>query len=42
MKYIIVGAGALGSILGGNLIRAGADVTLLVRGAPAPTMIYFI
>lgn len=35
MKYIIVGAGALGSILGGNLIRAGADVTLLVRGARA-------
>jgi|TARA_B100000676_G_scaffold246304_1_gene249074 2-dehydropantoate 2-reductase len=35
MKYVIVGAGALGSILGGNLIRAGADVTMLARGARA-------
>lgn len=35
MKYVIVGAGALGSIIGGHLIRAGQDVTMLVRGARA-------
>lgn len=35
MKYAILGAGALGSILGGHLIRAGADVTILARGARA-------
>ncbi len=35
MKYVILGAGALGSIVGGHLIRAGEDVTMLARGARA-------
>ncbi len=35
MKYVILGAGALGSIIGGHLIRAGEDVTMLARGARA-------
>lgn len=35
MQYVIVGAGALGSIIGGHLIRAGEDVTMLARGARA-------
>jgi 2-dehydropantoate 2-reductase len=35
MKVIIQGAGALGSIFAAHLVRAGADVTLLARGARA-------
>ena len=35
MNYAILGAGALGSIIGGHLIRAGEDVTMLARGARA-------
>ena len=31
MKIIILGAGALGSILGGHLARAGEEVTLIAR-----------
>ena len=32
MKVIILGAGALGSILAGHLTRAGEDVTVIARG----------
>tara|TARA_Y100000588_G_scaffold24796_1_gene24765 strand:- start:65 stop:1027 length:963 start_codon:yes stop_codon:yes gene_type:complete len=35
MKFAILGAGALGSILGGHLIRAGNDVVMLARGKRA-------
>jgi len=35
MKYVILGSGALGSIIGGLLIRAGDDVTMLARGTRA-------
>jgi 2-dehydropantoate 2-reductase len=35
MKFVILGGGALGSIIGGHLIRAGDDVTILARGARA-------
>jgi 2-dehydropantoate 2-reductase len=35
MRFVIVGAGALGSILGVHLVRAGHDVTLLLRGRRA-------
>lgn len=35
MKFAILGAGALGTILGAHLIRAGHDVTLLARGQRA-------
>ena len=33
MRILIYGAGAIGSYLGGQLAAAGADVTLLARGA---------
>src|SRR5262249_53295661 len=32
MQIVILGAGALGSILGGHLARAGEEVTLIARG----------
>jgi 2-dehydropantoate 2-reductase len=32
MKVVVLGAGALGSIVAGHLARAGEDVTLLARG----------
>lgn len=35
MRYLILGAGALGGYFGGMLIKAGADVTFLVRPARA-------
>ncbi len=35
MKTVIVGAGALGSVLGGYFAQVGADVTLLARKAHA-------
>jgi 2-dehydropantoate 2-reductase len=35
MRFAILGAGALGSILGAHLARAGHDVTLLARGQRA-------
>jgi 2-dehydropantoate 2-reductase len=31
MRFLIVGAGALGGYYGGMLMRGGADVTFLVR-----------
>lgn len=33
MRYLVYGAGAVGGVIGGNLFRAGRDVTLLARGA---------
>ena len=35
MKVVVLGGGALGSILAGHLARAGEDVTLIARGARA-------
>ncbi len=35
MKIVILGAGALGSIIGGHLARAGEDVTVIARGQRA-------
>jgi 2-dehydropantoate 2-reductase len=35
MRFLILGAGALGGYFGGMLIKAGADVTFLVRPARA-------
>ncbi len=35
MKIVVLGAGALGSILAGHLARAGQDVTLIARGPRA-------
>jgi 2-dehydropantoate 2-reductase len=35
MKIVILGAGALGTVLGAHLARAGEDVTLLARGQRA-------
>lgn len=35
MQFTIVGAGALGTILGAHLVEAGHDVTVLARGARA-------
>lgn len=32
MRYLVYGAGAVGGVIGGNLHRAGRDVTLLARG----------
>jgi 2-dehydropantoate 2-reductase len=35
VKIVILGAGALGSILGGHLARAGEEVTIIARGPRA-------
>jgi 2-dehydropantoate 2-reductase len=35
MKFIVLGGGALGSILAGHLARAGEDVTVIARGERA-------
>jgi 2-dehydropantoate 2-reductase len=35
MKIAILGAGALGTVLGAHLARAGEDVTLIARGQRA-------
>jgi len=35
MKTVVLGAGALGSIIAGHLARAGEDVTLVARGGRA-------
>ena len=35
MRFVIVGAGALGTILGAHFVRAGHDVTLFARGRRA-------
>ena len=31
MRFLIIGAGALGGYYGGALVKGGADVTFLVR-----------
>jgi len=31
MRFLIIGAGALGGYYGGMLLKGGADVTFLVR-----------
>jgi 2-dehydropantoate 2-reductase len=33
MRIVVVGAGAIGGVIGGRLARAGADVVLVARGA---------
>ncbi|WP_153415310.1 ketopantoate reductase family protein [Nocardia macrotermitis] len=33
MRYIIIGAGAVGGVIGGRLIQGGNDVVLVARGA---------
>jgi 2-dehydropantoate 2-reductase len=33
MRYVVLGAGAIGSVVGGRLSQAGRDVTLIARGA---------
>ena len=38
MKFAILGAGALGTILGAHLSRAGHEVTMLARGERARTL----
>ena len=35
MKIVILGAGALGTVLGAHLARAGEDVALIARGQRA-------
>ncbi|NIO76447.1 MAG: ketopantoate reductase family protein, partial [Armatimonadetes bacterium] len=35
MKIVILGAGALGSLIGAHLARAGEEVTLIARGERA-------
>ena len=31
MRFLVLGAGALGGLFGGKLLKGGADVTFLVR-----------
>ena len=38
MRFVILGAGALGSILAGHLARAGEDVVVVARGYRADYM----
>ena len=33
MRFLVVGAGAMGGYFGGRLLEAGRDVTFLVRPA---------
>lgn len=33
MSYVVLGAGAIGAVVGGRLSQAGRDVTLIARGA---------
>jgi 2-dehydropantoate 2-reductase len=35
VRFVVVGAGAIGGVIGGGLHRAGHDVTLIARGASA-------
>ncbi|HCZ47978.1 MAG TPA: ketopantoate reductase family protein, partial [Gammaproteobacteria bacterium] len=35
MRFVILGAGGLGSVIGGYLAKAGEDVTLICRQAHA-------
>jgi len=38
MRYIIYGAGAVGSVIGGRLFQAGRDVVLITRGEHLSTI----
>nr|WSW43006.1 ketopantoate reductase family protein [Streptomyces sp. NBC_01001] len=38
MRYIIIGAGAIGATIGGRLAEAGAEVVLVARGAHAQAL----
>jgi 2-dehydropantoate 2-reductase len=38
VRYVVVGAGAVGGTVGGRLYDAGRDVILVARGAPAEAM----
>ena len=38
MRFLVLGAGAVGGYFGGRLAEAGRDVTFLVRGARAPLL----
>jgi 2-dehydropantoate 2-reductase len=38
MRFLVLGAGAVGGYFGGRLAEAGRDVTFLVRGARAATL----
>jgi len=38
VKIIVLGAGALGSIIGAHLVRAGEDVVIMARGQRAATL----
>ncbi|MFJ5553595.1 ketopantoate reductase family protein [Streptomyces sp. NPDC093225] len=38
MRYIIIGAGAIGATLGGRLAESGGDVVLVARGAHAAAL----
>ncbi|MFE5534460.1 ketopantoate reductase family protein [Streptomyces sp. NPDC056492] len=38
MRYIIIGAGAIGATIGGRLAEAGAEVVLVARGAHAEAL----
>lgn len=33
MRYVVIGAGAIGGVVGGRLAQAGLDVTLVARGS---------
>jgi 2-dehydropantoate 2-reductase len=38
VKFVVLGAGAIGGVIGGGLHRAGHDVTLIARGASADAL----
>ncbi len=38
MRFVVVGAGAIGGVVGGRLTQAGHDVVLVARGAHADVM----
>jgi len=38
VRFVVLGAGAIGGVIGGGLHRAGHDVTLLARGAAADAL----
>ena len=40
MRFLVLGAGALGGYFGAKLIKGGADVTFLVRPARAAQLQY--
>ena len=38
MRFVVLGAGAIGAYVGAALARGGADVTLIARGAHGAAM----